>query len=158
MEITIPSDDPEVKLRKLEDLKGDGNFSCVNLPLLNIELDHVIPDELHLMLRITDVLIEAAINTVLAYDHHQHQIQQSGRRRTIFNPLHGAMLQNLLTAINSCGVQFRIWKEKNGTKLDWTSLMGPDKLKLLKRLPDKLNTCHPEEMILDVQTLWKVCS
>ena len=158
MEITILSDDPEVKLRKLEDLKGDGNFSCENLSLLYIELDHVIPDELHLMLRITDVLIAAAINTVTEYDNHQHYIQQSGRRRTVFNPLDGAMLQNLLTAINSCGVQFRIWKEKNGTKLDWTSLMGPDKLKLLKQLPDKLSTCHPEDMILDVQTLWKVCS
>ena len=29
--------------------------------------------------------------------------------------------------------------------------MGPDKLKLLKC--DKLSTCHPEDMILDVQTL-----
>ena len=105
MEITIPSDGPEVKLRELEDLKGDGNFSCVNLPLLHIKLDHVIPDELYLMLRVTDVLIEAAINTVTAYDHHQHHIQQSGHRHTIFNPLHGAMLQNLLTAM-VCSLEF----------------------------------------------------
>ena len=87
MEITIPPDDPEVKLRKLEDLKADGNFSCKNLPLLHIELDNVIPDELHLILRVTDVLIEAAINTVTAYDHHQHHIQQSARCCTIFNPI-----------------------------------------------------------------------
>ena len=104
MEITIPSDDPEVKLSKLEDLKGDGNFSCENLPLLHIELDHVMPDDLHLMLRVTGVLIEAAINTVTAYDHHYHHIQQSSCCCTIFNPLHGAVLHNLLTAINSCGV------------------------------------------------------
>ena len=61
MEIIIPSE--EVKLRKLKDLKADDKFSNEKLPLLHIELDHVIPDELHLMLRITDVLIEAAIDT-----------------------------------------------------------------------------------------------
>ena len=97
MEISIPSGNPEVKLRKLEDFKGDGNFSYGNLPLLHIELDHVIPDEL-LILRVTDVLIEIAINTVTAYDNFQHHIQQLGRCRTIFTPLHGAMLQNLQTA------------------------------------------------------------
>ena len=35
--------------------------------------------------------------------------------------------------------------------------MGPDKLKLLKQLPDKLSTCHPEDMISDVQTLESKC-
>ena len=154
MKINIPS--REVNLRKLQDLKGDGKFCCDKIPLLNIELDHVIPDELHLMLRIMDILIEAAIDTVTAYDQHQHV--QTQHHRSAFNKLDGAMLQTLMIAINSCGVQFRVWKERNGAALNWTSLMGPDKLKLLKQLPDKLNTCHPENMILDVQTLWKVCS
>ena len=112
MEIIIPSE--EVKLRKLKDLKADGKFSSEKLPLLDIELDHVIPDELHLMLRITDVLIEAVIDTVTAYDYKQHRMQLSGRcrPRTVFNMLNGAILQKLITAINSCGVQFRIWKRK----------------------------------------------
>ena len=113
MKITIPSEDPEVKLRKLKDLKGDGKFCSDKLPLLHIKLDHVIPDELHLMLRVTDVLIEAAISTVTAHDNHQHHTQRLGRRRTVFNLLDRAMLQKLITAINSCGVQFRIWKDKN---------------------------------------------
>jgi len=104
------------------------------------------------MLRITDVLIEAAINTVSAYDHHQHHMQLLGCCRSVFNILDGAMLQKLITTINSCGMQFRIWKENDAT-VNWTSLMGPDKLKLLRQLPDKLNTCHPEDMISDVQTL-----
>ena len=51
---------PETK-RDLKDLresaeKKSGNYCCVNPPLLNIELDHIIPDELHLLLRIMDVL------------------------------------------------------------------------------------------------------
>jgi hypothetical protein len=49
--------------RTLEDLKKSATksskeSSCsVKTPLLNIELNHVIPDELHLLLRIMDVLI-----------------------------------------------------------------------------------------------------
>ena len=31
-------------------------FSCINKPLFEIELDHIILDELHLMLKITDKL------------------------------------------------------------------------------------------------------
>ena len=88
MEITIPSDDPEVKLRKHEDLKGDGNFSCENLPLLHIELDHMMPDELHLMLRVTGVLIEAAINAVTAYDHHYHHITCSSLVAVVLFSIH----------------------------------------------------------------------
>ena len=97
--------------------------------------------------------------TLTAYDYKQHCMQLSGcrRPRTVFNMLNGAMLQKLITAINSCGVQFRIWKEIDNTgALNWTSLMGPDKLILLRQLHDKLSTCHPHEMISDVQTLWKV--
>ena len=33
------------------------NYCCVHQPLLNIPLDHIILDELHLMLLFTDVLI-----------------------------------------------------------------------------------------------------
>ena len=50
MKINIPS-----REGKLQDLKVDGKFCCNKLPLLNIELDHIIPDELHLMSRITDI-------------------------------------------------------------------------------------------------------
>ena len=46
-----------------------------------------------------------------------------------------------MSTIDECGVSFKLWFEKeDGDKdkqLKWTSLMGPDKLKLLKRLPEK---------------------
>ena len=60
--------------RRLSDLKADGEFSSINKPLLDLELDHVIPDELHLMLRVTDVLIKALIETARTYDKHQHRV------------------------------------------------------------------------------------
>lgn len=161
MSITIPSRDPNIEFRKLEDLKGNGEYCNEKEALLNIKLNHVIPDELHLLLRITDVLIEALISTVITYDRLEHRRQQmhcrNRTRRAAFKTLQGIMLQNLITTVNSCGVHFHVWQDKrDDTTLSWTSLMGGDKLKLLKKLPDYLESCHPSEMVENVQTLWKV--
>ena len=47
--------------RTLKEIKtlcsSENNFGCIHKPLLNIPLTHVIPDELHLLLRITDKLL-----------------------------------------------------------------------------------------------------
>jgi len=59
MSIDIPKS--KVKIRKLEDFKADGKYCNDNLPLLNIPTNHIVPDELHLLLRVTDALIEALI-------------------------------------------------------------------------------------------------
>lgn len=54
----------ESMTRKLKDLqelckskKDMDNFGSINEPLLDIELTHVVSDELHLLLRVTDVLL-----------------------------------------------------------------------------------------------------
>ena len=65
-------------------------------------------------------------------------------------------LNNLMMAIKSCGIYFYVTKQENG-KMEWPSLLGNDKLKLLKQLPNKLSDCHPAEMVTEVQTLWWVC-
>ena len=44
------------------------NFGCTHEPLLNIPLTHVIPDELHLLLRITDKLLKNVIEKVQERD------------------------------------------------------------------------------------------
>ena len=139
--------------RTREDLTADGKLGSINIPLLDLELDHVMPDELHLMLRVMDVLIQGLIDTVLAYDRHQHRLSRS---RRAFKTLDGPMLNNLMMAIKSCGVYFYVIELENG-KIEWPSLLGNDKLKLLRQLPDKLRDCHPAEMVTEVQTLWKVC-
>ena len=106
------------------------------------------------MLRVMDVLIQGLIDTVLAYDRHQHRLSRSKRS---FKALDGPMLNNLVMAIKSCGVSFYVFEPGNDGKMEWPSLLGNDKLKLLKQLPDKLSDCHPAEMVTEVQTLWKVC-
>ena len=67
------------KQRTRADLTADGKLGSINMPLLDLELDHVIPDELHLLLRVMDVLIQGLIDTVLAYDRHQHRLSRSKR-------------------------------------------------------------------------------
>lgn len=44
------------------------SFGVKHNPLLNIELDHVVPDELHLLLSVTDVLERNLIRQVLEQD------------------------------------------------------------------------------------------
>jgi hypothetical protein len=43
-------------------------FSCDHKPLINIDLDHVVLDELHLLLRVMDVLLNNIIQEVISWD------------------------------------------------------------------------------------------
>jgi len=116
-----------------------------------VELHHVIPDELRLMLRVMDVLIQGLIDTVLAYNRHQHRLSGSCYSH---NALDGHMLNNLMMAIRNCGY-ISVYEQEDG-KMEQPSLLGNNKLKLLKHLPDRFGDCHPAEMVTDVKTLWKV--
>lgn len=139
--------------RQLSDLKADGEFSSIKNPLLDLELDHIIPDELHLMLRVTDVLIKALIETAMTYDKHQHRVL---RIRRSYKVLDGPLLSKLVLAICDCGVHFNIYEKKENDSVEWPSLLGPDKIKLLKLLPAKLAGCQPPEMVKPTQKLWEV--
>lgn len=112
--------------------KGE-NYCCVHDPLLNIPLDHIILDELHLLLRISDILID---NIVLdAMQWYDEETWITGKKKV--------HLDKLIQAINSCSVSFLFLEKGNadgkgsGTG-EWTSLMGYDRKTLLKNLPRKL--------------------
>ena len=119
----------------------------LNDPLLSIPLENVIPDELHLMLRVTDVLIR---NLIYAAGTHDTKNGRCGN-----DILKGTMIQKLLECIRSCGVTFNIY-ESTKKDFSFTSLVGNDKLKLLEKLPPKLKQCQPGEFYSDVEKLWKV--
>ena len=89
------------------------------LPILEIPLDHVIIDELHLFLRIFDVLLRNLIYMALKED------QDHGSNNDI---------TALKKAIAECGVTFAIYEKREGrnTNYEWTSLVGRDKKRLLK--------------------------
>ena len=123
----------------LEDVKKyakTGEFCCVNPPLLNIPLDHIILDELHLLLRFTDVLLSNLIEDAMELDDKDDFFKKKGEPK-------GTHLRKLTQLINSCGVTFSVWEKKDGDgkgmgKIDWTSLMGDEKKKLLRTLTTKL--------------------
>ena len=117
-------------------------------PLIDISLEHVIVDELHLFLRITDILLRNVI---------QHVIEEDLRTTRKADLLNGPRLKMLVKCIRKCGISFCVWctQEGEGSKLDWTSLMGPDKRKLLEKLPAYFNDILPSATDLTTK-LWRV--
>ena len=114
------------KARTLETLKkcssqGKSTLRSVHQPLLNIPIDHVVIDELHLLLRVFDVLLRNLLFMAIRLDQHQSTDQH---------------LKALIGVIRSCGVTFDIWHETSGKKNNsdyvWTSLTGRDRKKVLK--------------------------
>ena len=149
--------------RTLEDLKrccrlkrGNKNFSCINPPLLNIPLDHIILDELHLLLRVTDVLTRNLLDEMIEWD------VEEAHKNKVSNPKAiGQHLQEAVQTINKCGVTFHVWEKKNadgkgsGT-YDWTSLMGNEKKLLLRTFPGHFSTLLRKDTARTVEKIWKV--
>ena len=95
--------------RSLQDLKDCCTYSdrhdrlgCIHPPLFDVTLDHVVIDELHLWLRITDRLFNCLILRMAQLDHKKrthHSKQQ---------PVQCVHMEKLVTAIRSCGVHFSV--------------------------------------------------
>ena len=73
-------------------------MGCKNQPLFEIELDHIVVDELHLLLRISYRLIDALVTRMAQLDH-------SCRVHGTGPPHH---MNKLVTAIRSCGISFEV--------------------------------------------------
>ena len=126
-------------------------------PLFDIEICNVIADELHLLLRIMDVLIQALIDTAVAHDHHEARKHRVTPR---IKAPDGSMVKDLTATIKSCGVNFYVWEDKKeaGKALQWPLLMGNDKKKILESLPQKFsNKCQPGNLVNKLVKLWNVC-
>lgn len=70
-------------------------------------------------------------------------------------------LNDIVKAICKCGVAFSVWEKPNGDRkssghYDWSSMVGCDKKKVLKLLPDKLDGLLPPNSCETVINLWKV--
>ena len=84
----------------------------INLPLLKIPVDHFVINELHVLLRLFDFMIDNVIALAVLVDKQARDGSQ----------LH---VKGLIAAIRECGVTFHIWKdqEKDG-KYKCTTLTG----------------------------------
>ena len=83
-------------------LKSRDKKGCKFSPLIKIPIDNIVIDELHLMLRITDVLLR---NLVWAMEKLDQNERQQGKQRSASNN----HLDQLVNTIRSCGITFRVY-------------------------------------------------
>ena len=95
--------------------------------MIEIDLDHIIVEELHLLLRVVDVLIDNLIEDVLEWDKREDLRKKRNEER-------GIHLNQFIETIRLCGVSFNIWQKnddgKSSGKYEHTSLLGNDKILL----------------------------
>lgn len=89
---------------------------------------NVIADELHLLLRITDKLLQNIIDEVLERDAIEDFNKPRGRPKEVY-------LTKLVKNINDLGISFSVWNKKyaHGSESnikEFTSLLGSQKKKL----------------------------
>ena len=74
-------------IRGMNELAGKNNFCCVNGPPINIDLDHVILDELHLLLRIMDVIFQIRVSVLDMVSKYKCHEQWRGAAKPLFMAL-----------------------------------------------------------------------
>ena len=85
--------------------RSQSRYSCVRKLLFNTALDHVILDELHLMLRVTDRLLENLIKEVIERDGKADMKNKRGEEK-------GLYLKKLFKEINNTGITSNVWEKK----------------------------------------------
>ena len=102
-------------------------FNCKNNPLFPfIPLDHVVIDTLHLLLRISDNLIELLIRQLRRLDSIEKKVTfTDGFPRDKYKYMAGYEM-----LLNNLGVSFQWHIGKESKKLEYRDLTGPEKLKL----------------------------
>ena len=120
-------------------------------PILTLEPDSVVIDELHLLLRVGDVLIRNLV----------WEIVDANRRHTRMTTPTTSPFTSLIVAFQQCGVCFKVWERRDvdgkpSGKYDWTSLMGEDMKKVLRLLPAQFNTILRGEICQTMENIWKV--
>ena len=78
---------------------------AASIPPFDTELDHVVLEELHLMMRITDRLTENIITEVMERDSKADFLKKRGKDKGIY-------FKRLISVINDLGITFLVW-EKN---------------------------------------------
>ena len=130
----------------------DKRLGSHQAPLLTIDLTNVVLDELHLLLRVVDRLLGCIICTAQAEDQKQGEKKQLG---TKVKCIMATIKEHVYTP-------FKIWfkKNENGqdtSSLDWTSIDGCIKKKLLDRLPEHFPTFMDAETAVAVK-VWFPCA
>ena len=68
-------------LQEIKEFHSSTKFCCIHPPLFDIDLDHVVLDELHLMMRITNRLTENIITEVMERDSKSDFLKKGEKKR-----------------------------------------------------------------------------
>lgn len=128
-----------------EDCLNEAN-GMKNVPLFNVEPIFIIPDVMHMGIRIMNRLINGLLVDVEDHDN----------RSKVPNPKASSSApKNIIDEINNSGVKFEVWQdERKGMR--FTSLTGGEMKRLLKLLPDKLPGHLPVRTEEKTVVLWKL--
>ena len=114
----------------LEKKKPVKKFCCVRQPLFPmIEIKYVIPDILHLFLRISDVLVNLLILELRRMD----GITKATTKVTDLTALQNIVKYEKFLQ-GHCKIGFHFYTEKESKHLKWRDLTGTEKLKLFKQI------------------------
>ena len=131
------------KKKGTEDLK----CGCINRPIFPcIPITRVIPDILHLFLRISDVLTNLLISELRRMDGIDKVNSKANNTTRI------SQYEKFLN--EECKINFHFYTDKNSKEVKWRDLVGPEKLKLFSKL--NLPQMYPDlPNAQKIQKIWK---
>lgn len=133
--------------RKVDDRKG-----AIRQPLIHIEPSKCLPDELHLFLRITDILLTTLFAAMAATDHKNKTHKNGGRTD------HFELALKYAKVHVSC---FKVEVKEGSRSSTGVEVQTPnrtDSLKLLNNLPEHFNELFGEDATTStlLTKLWQV--
>lgn len=118
------------KLAKLRKSRKNEKHGCINQPLFPcILIKRVIPDILHLFLRISDVLTNLLILELRRMDGLDKVKPKSLDQG---NADHLTRYEKFLN--ENCKVSFHFYTDKDSKQVKWRDLVGPEKMKVFSKL------------------------
>lgn len=138
----------------------DKKLGSKHRPVLDVEPDDIVVDVLHLLLRVTDVLLRNLIFKMVELD---LKTRRKGAKENLDSLVSVIRSQGILSVVEQAilciiycillGVSFAVWESRDTAgrvqkgQLEWTSLNGTEKLKLLRQLPAFFSTVLPETLV-----------
>ena len=110
-----------VKQKGIDKKKG-----CIDLPLIDIEPKNCVPDELHLFLRITDIIFNSLFEELVKLDH-KSKVHKTGESDHV---------QRAVRNVRRLGISFNVWMSEgtpgkhSRSALEMTPLNRNERLKV----------------------------
>ena len=137
---TIASISRSAKLPKTKKYNEE-KCGCIRQPLFpSIPIDHLVPDILHLFLRVSDVLTNLLIVEIRRIDGINKNTSYLDRYVKFLN--------------EQCKVSFHMHADKETKQLKWRDLTGPEKVRVFDNI--NFNHLFPNmPQVTDIQEIWK---